>query len=328
MSTMTIALNNQMMAASAAKTGVQKPVWNGRKSYTYLEDMNTAGIQYGKEATAYYSSLISKRGEEGAISREELLNQLEELFPEYTLTNHEPKNVQQGKHFLYIDEKNFKRMQEDSNYRAKVYGLMDRELTTGKEYTLSYSDGRKVTAHITGSIFSLADSNRKFAGEDGIPYRGSGISDHSVSSSKSHPQMRSMSFAQEVMNAGNGNRNQRSGKANNKTLVTRLYEERLKKKRERMKQEEKRAEKEEEKKAQEERLQKKQEEKNKEAIAAQEQMLAQSQYKSVSDVQRAYQTGNHSIRQLQDSLFAQYEAYSKGMVQISKSFLRDRKSVV
>lgn len=84
----------------------------------------------------------------------------------------------------------------------------------------------------------------------------------------------------------------------------------------------KQAEKESQKKAEEERLEKRQEEKNHEALAAQEQMMAQSQYKSVSDVQRAYQVGNNSIRQLQDSLFAQYEAYSKGMVQISKSFLR------
>lgn len=45
MSTMTIALTNQAMAAPAAKTGSQKPVWNGKKAYTYLEDMNTAGIQ-------------------------------------------------------------------------------------------------------------------------------------------------------------------------------------------------------------------------------------------------------------------------------------------
>ncbi|MBO4998272.1 MAG: hypothetical protein J6D02_09770 [Lachnospira sp.] len=322
MSTMTIALTNQAMAAPAAKTGSQKPVWNGKKAYTYLEDMNTAGIQYGKEAAAYYSSLISKRGEDGAISKEELMSQLKELFPEYTFTNHEPKDVQQGKHYLYIDENNLKRMQEDSNYRAKVYGLMDRELTTGKEYTMTYSDGRKVTSHITGSIFSLADTNKKYAGEDGIPYRGSGSSDHPFSSSNSHPQMRSMTFAHEVMNAGKGNGNQRSKKTNNKTLVTRLYEERLKKKKERVKQEKKQAEKESQKKAEEERLEKRQEERNHEALAAQEQMMAQSPYKSVSDVQRAYQVGNNSIRQLQDSLSAQYEAYSKGMVQISKSFLR------
>lgn len=318
MSTMSIVLANQVMATPSAKADGQKPVWNGKKAYTYLEDMNAAGIRYGKEATAYYSSLISKRDEEGAISREELMKQLKEFFPEYTLTNHEPKNVQQGKHFLYIDEKNLKRMQEDSDYRAKVYGLMDRELTTGKEYTLTYSDGRKVTAHITGSIFSLAESNRKYAGEDGIPYRGSCSSDHSVSTSASHPQMRSMAFAQEVMNAGKKNSNKRNNKTNNKTLATRLQEERLKKKKARIKQEKKKAEKE----AEEKRLEQRQEEKKQEALAAQEQMMAQAAYRSVSDVQRAYRAGNNSLHQLQESLSEQYEAYSKGMVHISKSFLR------
>ena len=318
MSTMTIALTNQATVASTAKSGAQKPVWNGKKAYTYLEDANASGIQYGKESTKYYSSLISQRGEEGAISKEQLLNELKELFPEYTLTDHEPKDVRQGKHYLYIDESNLKRMQEDSDYRAKVYGLMDRELTTGKEYTLTYSDGRKVTSHITGSIFSLANTNKKYAGEDGIPYRGSCTSDHSFSSSASHPQMRSMSFANEVMNAGKGKGNKSSNKTKSKTLVTKLYEQRLKKKKERIKQEKKKAQKEE----QEKRLEQRQEEKRQDALEAQEQMMAQSQYKSVSDVQRAYQTGTHSLHQLEESLSSQYEAYSKGMVNISKTFLR------
>ena len=51
-----------------------------------------------------------------------------------------------------------------------------------------------MTSHLTGSIFSLCESNRKFAGADGIPYRGSCTSDHPFSSSNSHAQVRSMSF--------------------------------------------------------------------------------------------------------------------------------------
>ena len=85
-------------------------------------------------------------------------------------------------------------MASDADYRAKVYGLMDSELQGIKGYTLQYSDGRNVTAHITGSIFSLAEKNNKYAGPDGIPYLGSCNSDHSISTSDSHPQVRSMSY--------------------------------------------------------------------------------------------------------------------------------------
>lgn len=171
-----------------------KPTWNPNKVYKYLEDMNQGFQNYKKQAVSYYRSLISQQEGDGIISVEELKKEIKEWFPEYTLTDSEPSKVVTGKFYLYIDQSQLKKMASDPEYRAKVYGLMDSELQGKKGYTLQYSDGKNVTSHLTGSIFSLCEGNRKYAGADGIPYRGSCTSDHPFSSSASHAQVRSMSF--------------------------------------------------------------------------------------------------------------------------------------
>lgn len=187
------------MAGAVSTGGVKqtssgKPTWNPNKVYTYLEDMNEGFQSYKKQAVSYYSSQISSQGGDGKMSVEELKQEIKEWFPEYTLTNSEPSKVVKGKYYLYIDDSQLKKMASDPAYRAKVYGLMDSELQGKKGYTLQYSDGRNVTSHLTGSIFSLSEKNRKYAGADGIPYLGSCTSDTPFSSSESHAQVRSMSF--------------------------------------------------------------------------------------------------------------------------------------
>lgn len=201
---------------------VSKPTWDGKKAYTYLEDMNTAGLEYGAKATKYYTSLTPKDGE---MSVEDLKKQIKEWFPEYTLTSSEPKNVTQGKHYLYIDDSQMKKMASDPTYRAKVYGLMDREYAVGEEYTLTYSDGQKKTMHITGSVFSLSEGNRKYAGADGVPYLGSCTSDGGFSSSLSHPQVRSQSFLYDNIDPA-------KSAWKSRTSATKALTERLTKKRE------------------------------------------------------------------------------------------------
>lgn len=176
------------------KTSSAKPTWNPRKVYKYLEDMNQGFQNYKKQAVSYYRSMISQQEGDGTMCVEDLKNEIKEWFPEYTLTDSEPSKVVPGKFYLYIDQSQLQKMASDPEYRAKVYGLMDSELQGKKGYTLQYSDGRNVTSHTTGSIFSLCEANQKFAGADGIPYRGSCTSDHPVSSSNSHAQVRSMSF--------------------------------------------------------------------------------------------------------------------------------------
>lgn len=183
---------------SAAQCGNQaspaKPVWNPGKVYKYLEDMNQGFQSYKKQAVSYYRSMISRQEGDGTMSVEDLKKEIKEWFPEYTLTNSEPSKVVSGKFYLYIDDSQLKKMASDPEYRAKVYGLMDSELQGKKGYTLQYSDGRNVTSHLTGSIFSLCEANSEYAGPEGIPYRGSCTSDHPYSSSNSHAQVRSMSF--------------------------------------------------------------------------------------------------------------------------------------
>ena len=232
-------------AYAAGTTSVQggkqaasgKPVWNPNKVYKYLEDMNQGFQTYKKQAVSYYSSLIAKQEGDGSMSVDQLKEEIKELFPEYTLTDSEPSKVKNGTFYLYIDKTQLQKMASDADYRAKVYGLMDSELQGIKGYTLQYSDGRNVTAHITGSIFSLAEKNNKYAGPDGIPYLGSCNSDHSVSTSDSHPQVRSMSYLYENLDPAKSAANAR------KAAATKAAEKAAKKKAEQKKTAKKLAEK-------------------------------------------------------------------------------------
>lgn len=207
-----------------------KPTWDGKKAYTYLEDMNAAGLEYGRRATSYYAA---KTDADGAMSVDDLKKQIGDWFPDYTLTTSEPKNVTKGKHYLYIDERQMKKMADDPAYRAKVYGLMDRELTVGKEWTMTYSDGAKKSAHITGSVFSLSEANKKYAGADGVPYRGSCTTDSGFSSSNSHLQVRSQSFLYDNLDSAKAARKNRLNGAGKKekTSAAKAQAERLAKKR-------------------------------------------------------------------------------------------------
>lgn len=190
-----------------------KPVWNPKKVYKYLEDINEGFQSYKKQAVSYYSSLISKQEGDGSMSVDELKDEIRELFPEYTLTDSEPSKVKAGTFYLYIDKSQLQKMASDADYRARVYGLMDSELQGKNGYTLQYSDGRNVTAHLTGSIFSLSEKNRKYAGADGIPYLGSCTSDHAFSSSDSHPQVRNMSYLYDNLNPAKSAANSRKAAA-------------------------------------------------------------------------------------------------------------------
>lgn len=192
---MQVTMNTHIATCSTQKTNssknTSKPTWNGNKVYTYLEDYNDAAISYGRQAAMYYSGITNQ---DGTMSVDDLKKQIGELFSSYTLTSNEPGKVVSGKHYLYIDDSQLKKMAKDSAYRAKVYGLMDREYTCAGTYTLKYSDGQNVTVHVTGSIFSLSEKNNKYAGADGIPYLGSCMTDHPWSSSESHCQVRNQSF--------------------------------------------------------------------------------------------------------------------------------------
>lgn len=252
MSIMMTTAAGSVQATQGSKSNASgKPIWNPGKVYKYLEDMNEGFQSYKRQAVSYYTSQISKEGGDGTMSVEELKQQINNWFPEYTLTDREPSKVTAGKFYLYIDEKQLQKMASDPSYRAKVYGLMDSELQGKKGYTLEYSDGRKVTSHLTGTIFSLSEKNRKFAGPDGIPYRGSCMSDTPFSSSKSHAQVRSMSFLYDNIDPA------KSAAKSRRAAAVRAAEKAAKKKAEQKKAEQKKAEKRVAEKRQEEKRQEK-----------------------------------------------------------------------
>lgn len=304
----------------------KKPEWNPNHVYRYLEDMNQGFQSYRKEAVSYYEALIAGEEGDGTLTMEELKQQIQEYFPEYTLTDKEPSEVKTGVYYLYIDEKNLQRLMSDPDYRAKVYGLMDTELQGKKGYTLQYSDGRNVTSHLTGSIFSLAEKNKKYAGADGIPYLGSCTSDHPFSSSDSHPQVRSMSYLYDNIDPA---KSAAKDRRNNASDITAKRIAKTKKKR---LEEKKRKERLQEKKEQQERIEKRQEEtKARETQLLEkwqeraDQMKTGSKYRSAEDIKNISGTGNkyQSLSDFTSYLADNYRTYGNGITTVSKTFLRE-----
>lgn len=275
-------------ASAAAGSSLKKPSWNPGKVYKYLEDMSEGFQSYKREAVTYYSARIAEGTGEEPLTVEELEEQIKEWFPEYTLTDSEPRDVVQGKFYLYIDRRQLEKMASDADYRAKVYGLMDSELQGKKGYTLQYSDGRNVTSHLTGSIFSLAESNRKYAGADGIPYHGSCTSDHAFSTSKSHPQVKSMSYLYDNLDPVKSAAKERkaaAAKAEMKRLEKKRAEKKLAKKTEEKRKTKKLAEEKQlEKKAEEKKAEEKQAEKKEAVSDTMKYMVQGLRYQSAEDI--------------------------------------------
>ncbi|MCR5250081.1 MAG: hypothetical protein K6E50_05690 [Lachnospiraceae bacterium] len=190
-----------------AQKAVPHPEWDPKKVYNYLEDMAEGFQSYKRQAVKFYQSDFAIKGLDQEISVEELKSMIKEYFPQYKLTDREPKEPVTGTYYLYIDQTNMNKLASDPNYRAKVFGLMDSELQGSKGYTLKYTSGKNVTNHIAGSIFSLAEANRsidgvgQMPGSEGIPYRGSACA--AVSCSKEGvAQVRSQAFIEQVMHPG------------------------------------------------------------------------------------------------------------------------------
>lgn len=192
--------NESNYVKNSGDKAVTKPQWDSKKAYTYLEDMSEASRVYKKKALEYYRYDSATRDQDKPISVQELKDVIKYYFPQYTFTNREPKDPVAGKHYLYIDDSQLNKMASDPGYRARVFGLMDSEMQGTKGYTLKYSDGRNVTNYLTGTVFSLAESNRsikgvgQMPGSEGIPYHGSCTGSTMPISSGSHPQVRSQSF--------------------------------------------------------------------------------------------------------------------------------------
>jgi len=141
--------------------------------YGSIDQMTQAITQAGQRYTESYAARFSAEGN-GAITKDQMIATLKQDFPGYTLVSSEPTDVVKGKSLLYIDDNNLAKMASDPTYRAKVMGLMRRELDS-QSVQIRSADGNGTTQiKMTGMAFSLSDKNPSV---DGIPYAGSATSE-------------------------------------------------------------------------------------------------------------------------------------------------------
>ncbi|MCG8550567.1 MAG: hypothetical protein MI799_09225 [Desulfobacterales bacterium] len=156
------------------------------KTYSSLGQMSRALVNYGKEQSRIYSTQFASMGKNGKIGVDELKETIKTEFPMYTMVPREPADVVDGRNLLYIDENNLRKMADNPEYRAKVFGLMRREGDSGAGTTTVRMNGGSHSFRTTGSVFSLSDGNESVGG---IPYKGSArsisMSSTAISSSNS-----------------------------------------------------------------------------------------------------------------------------------------------
>ena len=124
---------NALYEQETIQKAVPHPEWDPKKVYNYLEDMSEGFQSYKRQAVKFYQSDFAIKGQDKKISVEDLKSMIKEYFPQYKLTDREPKEPVTGTYYLYIDQTNMNKLASDPNYRAKVFGLMDSELH--RQYT-------------------------------------------------------------------------------------------------------------------------------------------------------------------------------------------------
>ncbi len=135
--------------------------FDSNKRYPSLSAITNDLLSMEKKWQVQYSEMISNSK---VSTIDELKQEISTLFPEYKFVTRNPDGVMDGENLLYIDNTNLNKMLNDSSYRAKIYALMERELSGTKGYHLCGSAWK-----LTGTVFSLSEDNPK---ELGIPYAG------------------------------------------------------------------------------------------------------------------------------------------------------------
>lgn len=151
--------------------------------YSSLQDFSKSLVKYGENQTKIYENKFKN---DGSISIEELKKEINKEFPKYQFTSSDPSDLINGQHLLYIDDKNLQKMANDSDCRAKIFGLIKREYSSLDANHKIKMGSNIVSSSTTGSVFSLSDKNENIGG---VPYKGMGISaptfDNSISVKKS-----------------------------------------------------------------------------------------------------------------------------------------------
>lgn len=135
------------------------------------DEMDQTLRNYGDGATQRYQRELAGTG---PMTVDALKAEIGKRFSAYELTESDPGEAVRGRSILYIDKSNLQKMAGDSDYRARVFGLIDREMQ-GVVSPMSVRTPSGVnTMTSVGSVFSLSDSNPM---TDGIPYVGQMISE-------------------------------------------------------------------------------------------------------------------------------------------------------
>ncbi len=163
---------NSVSAKSILLNNVNDTSYDSAKTYSSIEQLGDTLVKYGKEQTKIYADKFAKQENNGKSSIEELKNEIKNEFSSYKLVSTEPTDVADGQHLLYIDNNNLQKMATDPEYKAKVFGLMKREHDSlgGSKIKMG---SEIINFSMTGSVFSLSDSNESIGG---IPFKGSGKS--------------------------------------------------------------------------------------------------------------------------------------------------------
>ena len=159
--------------ASAARSGQSdRPVFDRNRVWSSLAEFNAAGVKYGEEWVKVYSDRFSGLENGGKISMEELDGLLRSEFASFGawFVDSNPKDVRTGQNDIFIDDANRRKMANDPEYRARVFGLIQRELSLGSQGFRYQWNGETIqTSRLTGSVISISDEN---ASHGGVPYLG------------------------------------------------------------------------------------------------------------------------------------------------------------
>ena len=170
---MNLTVSVQWGAAKSGQTGF--PVFDNNRVWSSLDEFGAAGVKYGEEWVKVYSDRFSGLENGGRISMEELDEQLRAEFGSFGVrwVDNDPKDVRAGQNDIYIDEANRRKMANDPEYRARVFGIIQRELSVAPQGFRYQHGGQTIQAPcLAGGTMSFCEGNKVY---NGVPYLGMGI---------------------------------------------------------------------------------------------------------------------------------------------------------
>ncbi|CAD7289474.1 DUF6033 family protein [Campylobacter suis] len=133
--------------------------YNSSFVYASISQMSSSINARGKIYEEQYSNAFSSSGQ---ISIDELKSQLKTEFSYIDFVDYDTKKPPLGRSQVYIDRENLKKMANDENYRAKIFGLIKRETESEANQGAGYKfmDSSRGVAHVTSRVLmSISKDN-------------------------------------------------------------------------------------------------------------------------------------------------------------------------